>query len=102
MSSSPPVQIPPSAGGTGLATIAGLLLGWNLAHGLGGAGWPALDDWLPGLGLLLLVVGLLGGMQRVRRRLGVVAAPEALRRQWVIVGVGLLAGLLGGGWLGMA
>lgn len=98
MTSSPPASIPPSAGGTGLATVSGLLTGWNAAALWSGRA-VALTDWVPGLILLVLVVALLGGMHLLRRRMGVQITPESLRRQWMIVAAGWVVGLVGGAWL---
>ena len=96
MDTSQPMQVPPSAGGTGLATIGGGFIGWNTTSSLLQGAMLPLEAWMPGLGLLVFVVVLLGGMHLTRKRLGVAVTPESLRRQWGIVAVGLLVGLLVG------
>ena len=96
MSSSPPVEIPPSVGGTGLAAIAGLMLGRlgvaSLVHGL----TVSLADWLVALGVLVFVAILLGGMLLARKKMGVTPTTASIRRQWLVVGAGLVAGLIFG------
>ncbi|MFT4976487.1 MAG: hypothetical protein ACI8S6_002392 [Myxococcota bacterium] len=95
-----PVQIPPSIGGTGLAVAGGGSLGWNLAAMLAGGEEIVPGALLPGLALVAFVVVLLSIMQAARKRAGIIATPASLRRQWLIVGAGLLIGLIGG--VGMA
>ena len=93
---SQPMQVPPSAGGTGLATISGSFIGWNTTLAIFQGEVPPLSAWLPALGLLVFVMILLGGMHITRKRLGVEVTPASLRRQWGLVGIGLLIGLLVG------
>lgn len=93
MSSGPPVEIPPSVGGTGLSAIAGLLLGRlavaSLVHGQA----VPLTDWLMAIGVLAFVAVLLSGMLLARKKMGVTPTPSSARRQWLVVGGGLVAGL---------
>ena len=90
----PQVDIPPSIGGTGLAAIAGVMGGRVggavLLHGQ----TATLLDWLIPLGALAFVGVLLGSMLLARRKMGAVPSPESVRRQWIVVGVGLLTGVL--------
>lgn len=96
MDTSQPMQVPPSAGGTGLATIAGGFIGWNITASLLQGTILPLAAWVPALSLLCFVVVLLVAMHAVRKRLGVEVTPASLRRQWGLVAVGLGVGLLVG------
>lgn len=94
MTSRPPVEIPPSVGGTGLAAIAGLMLGrLGVAALLNGEVVP-LADWLTVLGMLAFVAVLLGSMLLARKKMGVTPTAASVRRQWFVVGGGVVVGLV--------
>jgi len=91
-----PVQVPPSVGGTGLASISGLFTGLNLAAVAYHGAPLALGVWVPVLVLIAFVGVLLTVMQAARARMGVVATPASLRRQWLIVAAGFGVGVVAG------
>jgi hypothetical protein len=98
MNPPPSVDIPPSVGGTGLAAIAGLMLGRRAVDALVHGVTVPLVDWLIILGVLGFVVLLLWSMVLARRKLGAVPSPASLRRQRLVVlgglGVGVVVGVL--------
>jgi len=55
-----------------------------------------LTDWLLVLGVLVFVALLLVGMLLARKKMGVTPTPGSVRRQWIVVGGGLVAGLVFG------
>ncbi|MFT5682736.1 MAG: hypothetical protein ACI8RZ_003660 [Myxococcota bacterium] len=97
MTPPPPVDFPPSVGGTGLSAIAGLMLGRlgveAVVHGV----TVPMVDWLIVLGVLAFIALLLWTMVLARRKLGATPTASSLRRQWMVVaggfGIGILIGI---------
>ena len=94
-----PIAIPPSAGGTIAATIAGILVARTISILFQGDAALGTADWLLPLGLIAYVVMVVNSTQKLRARLGVQATPESIRRQWLVVGggglIGFVLGLVG-------
>lgn len=73
-----------------------MFFGWNLAAiSVLGSTLQA-SDWIPGLTMLGFVVVLLTVMHAARARVGIQATPASLRRQWLIVAVGFVVGVVVG------
>ena len=96
MTAGPPVDIPPSVGGTGLAAVAGLMLGRLGFTALVKGQTVSLVDWLTALGALAFVALLLSGMLLARKKMGVNPTPSSIRRQWMVVAGGVVVGLFFG------
>jgi len=100
-----PVSIPPSAGGTIAATIAGIMIGRSTSMVIQGDVAPLAGDWLLPLGLIAFVFVVVNGTQKLRTKLGVQATPDSIRRQWMVVGggaaIGLVLGFFGAHFLGL-
>lgn len=90
------LDITPSIGGTGLAGVGGMSLGWNIA--MRAVYDVPLPDgaWIPAIGMITFVVVLLSVMHVVRARMGAPASQQSQRRQWVIVSVALCVGMVAG------
>ncbi len=87
-----PLRTPPSIGGTGLAMVAGLLIGRNAVEVLGFGQALPIGAWLvPGV-MLAFVGVLLQAVIWVRHRMGVQVDPSSLRRQWWVVAAALTIG----------
>ncbi len=98
MNPPPPVDIPPSIGGTGLSAIAGVMLGRLGVEAVVRDVSVPMIDWLIVLGVLGFVALLLWTMVLARRKLGATPTASSLRRQRIVVaggfGVGTIVGVL--------
>jgi|GEM_PF-4138235 len=94
-----PVRIPPSVGGSGLSIVAGILVGRNTVETLLLGSEVPVGAWVVPAVMLAFVVALIQLALLARARMGVQVDPSSIRRQWVVVVIAFVMGVVGGGVL---